>query len=105
MWQSEQGGGLLRTLALTSQVVVGVRGGAESGLVGFAHDPDGTLVSLVSPTELDLSKLLLAFAAAAVPLTLLSILGGRWLVARMGPAFLDDEEAALADDPIEGGDA
>ena len=59
-WQSEQGDGLLRSLALAPQVVVGVRGGAEPGLVGYAHDPAGTLVSLVSPTEVDLPKLLLA---------------------------------------------
>ena len=38
VWQSEQGDGLLRSLALAPQVV-GVRGGAEPGLVGFAHDP------------------------------------------------------------------
>ena len=106
MWQSEQGNGLLRSLALAPQVVVGVRGGAEPGLVGFAHDPDGTLVSLVSPTELDLPKLFLAFLAAAVPLALLAILAGRWLRARMGPAFLDDEDDApeLADEDIEGVD-
>jgi outer membrane protein assembly factor BamB len=106
VWQSEQGQGLLRSLALTSEVVVGVRGGAGPGLVGYAEDPDGTLVSLVSPTELDLPKLLLAFLGAAVPVALLSILAGRWLSARMGPAFLDDEddEPALVVDPIEGGD-
>ncbi len=107
VWQSEQGSGLLRTLALTPQVVVGVRGGVEPGLVAFAQDPDGALVSLVSPTELDVAELLLAFLAAAIPLTLLSILAGRWMLARMGPAFLDDEDdtSALAIDPIEGGDA
>ena len=107
VWQSEQKDGLLRSLALTPRAVVGVRGGVAPGLVGFAEDPDGTLVSLVSPTELDLPKLLLAFLAAAVPVTLLALLAGRWLVARMGPAFLPDEEdtSALANDPFEGGDA
>jgi outer membrane protein assembly factor BamB len=107
VWQSERGTGLLRSLALTPQVVVAVRGGAEPGLVGFVEDPEGTLVSLVSPTELDLSKLLLAFLAAGVPLTLLSIMAGRWLKVRMGPAFLDDEDGVLdlADDSIEGHDA
>jgi outer membrane protein assembly factor BamB len=105
VWQSEQAGGLLRSLALTPQVVVGVRGGTEPGLVGFAEDPDGALVSLVSPTELDLAKLLLAFLAAAVPVTLLAFLAGRWLVARMGPAFLPDEDDTSAlIDPFEGGD-
>ncbi|MGZ5299076.1 MAG: outer membrane protein assembly factor BamB family protein [Actinomycetota bacterium] len=107
VWQSEQGDGLLRSLALTSHTVVGVRGGAEPGLVGFVEDPDGTLVSLVSPTELDLPKLLLAFLAAGVPLALLSILAGRWLLARMGPAFLGEEDdvPALAEERFDGGDA
>ena len=106
VWQSEQGNGMLRSLALAPQVVVGVRGGVEPGLVGFAHDPSGTLVSLVSPTEIDLSKLFLAFFAAAVPLALLAILAGRWLRTRMGPAFLDDEDDApeLAGEDLEGAD-
>ena len=106
VWQSEQGSGLLRSLALAPQVVVGVRGGAEPGLVAFAHDPAGTLVSLVSPTETDLPKLFLAFLAAAVPLALLAILAGRWLRTRMGPAFLDDEDDApeLAGEDLEGAD-
>ena len=107
VWQSEEGAGLLRSLALAADVVVGVRGGAEPGLVGFTTDPEGTLVSLVSPTELNLSELLLAFVVAGVPIVVLSILAGRWLVARMGPAFLDDDDDALAtgDDPSEGGEA
>jgi len=102
VWQSEQGRGLLRSVALTSQVVVGVMGGVEPGLVGFAEDPQGTLISVVSPTELDLPELLLSFLAAVVPLTLLAIVAGRWLRARMGPAFLDDEDE-LPVDPMEGG--
>ena len=104
--RARRGAGLLRTLALTSDIVVGVRGGLDPGLVGFSHDPDGTLVSIVSPTELDLPKLLGNFLAAAVPLALLLFLVGRWLKPRMGPAFLDDDEddarLVLVDDGIEG---
>jgi hypothetical protein len=92
VWQAEEGSGPLRSLALASDIVVGVRGGLDPGLVGFSHDPDGTLVSLVSPTELDLPKLLGNFLAAAVPLALLLFLAGRWLKPRMGPAFLEDDE-------------
>ena len=92
VWTSAGGEALLRSLTLTSDVVVGVRGGAEGGLVAFSHDGAGTLVSQASPTELDLPALLGAFAAAAVGLTLLLALGGRLLASRMGPAFLDDDE-------------
>jgi hypothetical protein len=92
VWQAEEGKGPLGSLALTSDIVVGVRGGLDPGLVGFSHDPEGALVSLVSPTELNLPKLLGNFLAAAVPLALLLFLAGRWLKPRMGPAFLDDDE-------------
>ena len=91
VWKSPAGDALLRSLTLSSDIVVGVRGGPDGGLVAFSHDADGTLVSEVSPTELDLPALLGAFAVAAVGLTLLLALGGRALASRMGPAFLDDE--------------
>ena len=96
VWKSPAGDALLRSLTLTADIVVGVRGGADGGLVAFSHDGDGTLVSEISPTELDLPALLGAFAAAAVGLTLLLALGGRALASRMGPAFLDDD---AEDDP------
>ena len=108
VWQSEEGSGLLRNLALTPDTVVGVRGGLDPGLVAFSHDPDGTLVSVVSPTELDLPKLLGNFFAAAVPLVLLLFLAGRWLGPRMGPAFLEDDDVdgdpELVDEGV-GGDS
>ena len=109
VWQSEEGSGLLRNLALTPDSVVGVRGGLDPGLVGFSHDPDGTLVSIVSPTELDLPRLLGNFLAAAVPLVLLLFLAGRWLRPRMGPAFLEDDEddgdPRFADEGVEGAES
>ena len=60
----------------------------------------GALVSIVSPTELDPSSLIVHYLMAAVPLAVVLLLLGRWLRGRMGPAFLDDEtQAAL--DPVE----
>ena len=91
VWRSDGGRGILRSLTPTSAAVVAVRGGTQPGLVAFVEDPGGTLVSVVSPTTFDLSKLLLAFAAAAVPLGLILMLGGRAALVRMGPAFLDDD--------------
>ncbi len=101
VWQSDRGAGILRSLTPTSAAVIAIRGGVQPGLVAFVEDPDGTLVSVVSPTDLDLSKLLLAFTAVAIPLGLLLIMGGRAALARMGPAFLDDDEAGGDDgDPM-----
>lgn len=92
VWRSPAGDALLRSLTLTSDILVGVRGGPDGGLVAFSHDGSGTLVSEASPTEPDLPALLGPFAAAAIGLFLLLALGGRALVSRMGPAFLDDDE-------------
>ena len=92
VWQSDAGAGILRSLTPTPAAVLAVRGGTQPGLVAFVEDTSGTLVSVVSPTVLDLSKLLLAFAAAAVPLGLLLTLGGRAALVRMGPAFLEDDD-------------
>lgn len=102
VWQGDAGAGILRSLTPTSNAVVAVRGGSQPGLVAFVKDPDGTLVSVVSPTDLDLSKLLLAFVAAAVPLAMFLMLGGRAALMRMGPAFLDDDVEADRDgDPTQ----
>lgn len=97
VWRSEPSGAVLRTFALAPDAVVAVRGGVRSGLIGYVNDPSGTLVSVVSPTVLDLPSLLGAFLAAAVPIGLLLLLGGRALRARMGPAFLDEAEADAED--------
>ncbi len=95
VWQSEPTGSTLRSLTPTTDMIVGVEGGVQSGMVGYATDPDGSLVSIDSPTELDAGLLFGAFLAAAIPLAALLILGGRALRARMGPAFLDEEVDAL----------
>jgi outer membrane protein assembly factor BamB len=104
VWQSEPSGSVLRSLTPTPQVVVGVTGGGPAGLLAFAHDPDGTAVSIVSPTQVDLTSLLGAFAIAAIPLAALLLLCGRALRARMGPAFLDDEAATDDGSPDRDGD-
>jgi hypothetical protein len=86
--------------------VVGVTGGPRAGLIAFANDPDGRLVSIVSPTEPDPASLVVNYLLAAVPLALLLILGGRWLLGRMGPAFLEDDgtEPLPVGSGSEGGD-
>lgn len=91
VWRRGQPGAVLRNPTPAGDLLVGVTGGRHAGLVAFEHDPDGRLVSIVSPTEPDPSVLLLNYLAAAVPLALALILMGRWLRGRMGPAFLEDD--------------
>ncbi|HEY7478194.1 MAG TPA: PQQ-binding-like beta-propeller repeat protein, partial [Actinomycetota bacterium] len=100
VWRRGERGPVLRNLAPAGDVIVGVQGGPHAGLIAFAHDPDGELVSVVSPTELDPASLIVNYLIAAVPLALVLLLLGRWLRGRMGPAFLDDEvQPGL--DPVE----
>lgn len=91
VWESQATDVILRSLTLTPDVVIAVRGGTEGGLVGYGVDPAGSTTSIVSPTVLNLPLLLGAFFAAALPLGAALILAGRALRARMGPAFLEDD--------------
>lgn len=99
VWQSTAHGGLLRSLALTPEMLLGVRGGASAAIVAFRSDPSRALVDIVSPTTLNIGMLLGNFLIAAVPITIVLILGGGWLSRRMGPAFLLDEDEEEPGDP------
>ncbi len=106
VWRSATDGNPLRSLAPTSDGIVGVAGGTSSGLVAFFHDPNGALVSIVSPTVPNVPTILGAFLVAGLPLAALLLLGGRAFLARMGPAFLpeDDDDTRAAADDDEGAD-
>lgn len=104
VWQSGTGGGPLRGLTPTADLILAVRGGGGAGLEAYANDPAGALVDLVSPTVADPVVMARNFAVAAVPIAAILIVLGRWLSRRMGPAFIveDDEETPA---PVgEGGD-
>jgi outer membrane protein assembly factor BamB len=92
VWRRGASGAVLRGLTPADDRVVAVVGGRHAGLVAFEHDPDGALVSEVSPTEADPGALALAYVAAAVPLGVVLLLGGRWLRRRLGPAFLEGDD-------------
>ncbi len=97
VWQSQAFGSVLRSLTPTVDVLVAVKGGLQSGLIGYVTDPQGSLVSVVSPTVLNIGSLVGAFLLAAIPLGAALIFGGRALRARMGPAFLDDDDGEIPD--------
>lgn len=106
VWRNAAGGNPLRNLAPTSDGIVAVAGGTAPGLVSFLHDPNGALVSVVSPTVPDFPAILGTFFAAGLPLAAILLLGGRALAARMGPAFLpDDDDDMRLSLPDEDGDA
>ncbi|MBA3691173.1 MAG: PQQ-binding-like beta-propeller repeat protein [Actinobacteria bacterium] len=82
--------GYLGPMAVAARLVVAVKGGHHPGLVAFEHDPDAPLLSIASPTVLALGPMMADLAIALLPLLLLLGLGGRWLHARLGPAFADE---------------
>ena len=97
VWRSDPTGSLLRSLTPTADAIVAVAGGPRPGLVAFANDPNGQLVEIETPTKLDPVRFVGAFLLAAVAIAAVLLLAGRPLRARMGPAFLDDEDAVEAD--------
>lgn len=81
----------LRSIAVSDDVIVVVRGGADAGLVGLRNDPTASLIRRVSPTVLDPAGLLLAWAVGLVVAALLFVVG-RALWARLGPVELPGAE-------------
>jgi outer membrane protein assembly factor BamB len=64
VWQSDTGPGALGGIALSPEVVIAAKGGANGGLVAFRHDDAGTLIDEPSPTELDPAELASSYAIA-----------------------------------------
>ncbi len=103
VWESGASDGLLRGFAPTADLIVAVKGGHGAGLVAYRHDDAGALIDVASPTVFDAGTNAVNFAAAAIPLFVLALVGGRLLSRRMGPAFIFDDDAAS--DPIEDGES
>jgi outer membrane protein assembly factor BamB len=93
--------GYLGAMAVTSDLVVTVKGGHHPGLVAFEHDPDGALLAEPSPTVLVAGTMVANFAITAVPMLVIFVLVGRWLLGRLGPAFADDDLADADDADLE----
>lgn len=87
VWEGATSQGLLGAISLSHEVVVVVKGGKEAGLVAFAHDPDGALVRIESPTIVDPGRLYGNYALALVAVAIAVYLPFRFLRTRMGPAF------------------
>jgi outer membrane protein assembly factor BamB len=81
----------LRSLAVTGDTVVAVRGGAAGGMVGFRNDPGAALTAIESPTVLHLPVMLGTWALVAAVFVALLLLLGRFLWLRLGPPVFDAE--------------
>jgi hypothetical protein len=90
--------GLVRSLAIAGDVVIGVRSGTVPGLVALGHDPDGPVFRTTSPTVFDPGTFATNAALAAVPLVIVLLVLGRWLARRSGPSIVS---GSTPRDPIE----
>jgi outer membrane protein assembly factor BamB len=100
VWQSAPTPGLIGAIALAPDVVVAVKGGREAGLIAFETDPDGHLIDVASPTELDLGVTLPRLALGAAIALVVVLVPGFLARRRFGDAFAqaDDEADDAADE-------
>lgn len=103
VWQSEATPGLIGAIALARDAVVAVKGGRDAGLVAYEHDPDGALVDILTPTELDAGTLAARAGAAAVIVLAVVLVPGFLARRRFGDAFGDRQQPEHGE-PDEGGD-
>lgn len=101
VWQGAPSPGSIGPIALSPDVVVAAvaaEGGIPGGLVAFEHDPEGTLVRVSSPTEVDPGRLFGNYAIALVVTALVLFVPLRLLARRLGPpAFAWEEEGPEED--------
>jgi outer membrane protein assembly factor BamB len=96
IWRQGLGVGPLLTMAVAPDAVVIARTGASAGLVGLAADPNGVLIDEQSPTIVKPGSLAVDWAIAAVPLVVILMIAGRFLIARLGPPDLEHEDILAA---------
>jgi outer membrane protein assembly factor BamB len=86
VWQSAPSPGLVGTISLASDAVIAVKGGRDAGLIAFEHDPDGALIDVASPTELEAGTTLTRWGLAAVIVFAVAFVPGLWAKRRFGVA-------------------
>jgi outer membrane protein assembly factor BamB len=86
VWQSAPSPGLVGTIALASDAVIAVKGGRDAGLIAFEHDPEGALIDIASPTELEAGTTLTRWGLAAVIVFAVAFVPGLWAKRRFGVA-------------------
>jgi len=84
VWESAPSAGLVGTIALSSDSVIAVKGGRDAGLIAFEHDPQGALVDVPSPTQLEGGTTLTRWALAAVIVFAVAFIPGIWATRRFG---------------------
>lgn len=92
IWQSRATPGLIGTIALSEDAIVAVKGGREAGLIAFEPDPEGRLIDVSSPTELELGRTLATMGLAALVVFAAAFLPGALARRRFGDALAGEED-------------
>jgi len=100
VWESAPSAGLVGTIALSSDAVIAVKGGRNAGLIAFEHDPQGALVDVPSPTQLEGGTTLTRWALAAVIVFAVAFVPGIWATRRF--SGVADDGSDRVSDPGEG---
>jgi outer membrane protein assembly factor BamB len=93
VWQGGSAPGRLGALALAADAIVAEKGGRDAGLIAFEHDPEGRLVDVPSPTELDAPTTLSRIGLAAAVVIAALIVPGMLLRRRFGASLPELEGA------------
>jgi outer membrane protein assembly factor BamB len=93
VWQGGTAPGRLGALALSPDAIVAEKGGRDAGLIAFEHDPEGRLVDVPSPTELDAPTTLSRIGVAAVVVIAALFVPGVLLRRRFGSSLPEVESA------------
>jgi outer membrane protein assembly factor BamB len=103
VWESDPSPGLVGTIALSTDEVIAVKGGRQAGLIAFEHDPNGALVDVPSPTELDVGTTLSRYGLAAVLVFGAALVPGLLARRRFGPAVegSDEVDDGASDDVVD----
>lgn len=97
VWQGTVADAAVIGLAVTPELIVATHTGTAPGFVALQTDPGGVSEDITSPTTSDLSGLLLAWFAAALPIVAAMVLLGRSLEKRMGVPDLSTSAEDLVD--------
>ena len=90
IWEGSPSEGLLGTIALDTDAAIAVKGGSHAGLIAFEHDPDGALVDVASPTELDIGTTLWRYTVAAASVFVIAFFPAFLIRRRVGSDDLSD---------------
>ncbi|MDQ4107731.1 MAG: PQQ-binding-like beta-propeller repeat protein [Actinomycetota bacterium] len=98
IWSVDPGRAFLRGLADAGDLLVGVTGAGDAGLVAFETDATGRLLDEPSPTAFAIGRMAAGFVLGGLLVGLAAVLVARPLQRRLGPALATGAEPSRVED-------